>query len=133
MQDAIEAFADHVINTEGKVNKERRLQQRTATIAILSYQKRLSDRSKAASSSNFTILMSPVSQKLSQRAKEIAREIARQMYLEVYDPQLPISPISSSSSNSTMMIPIHISEFPELKKKKPSKHSETIRAGAVGR
>ena len=110
-----------LINTEGKVNKERRLQQRTATMAILSYQKRLSDHSKAASSSNFTILMSPVSQKLSQRAKDIAREIARQMYLEVYDSQLPFSPISSYSSTSMMMIPIPISEFPELKKKNPSK------------
>lgn len=100
-----------LINTDGKVCTERRVHQRTAIMAILSYQKHMQER--LSKSSEFELLVSSVSQKLSQRAKDIALETARQTSFEVY-PHL-------SSSN---LAPINISSFPEIKKKsKKREHS----------
>lgn len=99
-----------VVNTDGRVCIERRVQQRTAILAVLSYQKKLRQSSStgaAASTSNLQLL-APVSFKLSQRAKEIALETARLVFLDVY-------PQHSASSHRT---PICISEFPSMKQKK---------------
>ena len=106
-----------VVNTDGRVCIERRVQQRTAILAVLSYQKKLRQRSStraaAAASSH---LLAPVSLKLSQRAKEIALETARLVFLDVY-------PQHSASSHRT---PICISEFPSMKQKKRVLPGETM-------
>lgn len=97
------------VNPDSKVRIERRIQQRTAIMAVLSYQRRLQERiAGVAPSFEFPLLLSPTSLKLSQRAKDIALETARQTFLEVY-------PLSASASD---MVPIHVSEFPEIRKKK---------------
>mmetsp|Transcript_33262 Transcript_33262/g.69945 ORF Transcript_33262/g.69945 Transcript_33262/m.69945 type:complete len:264 (-) Transcript_33262:245-1036(-) len=106
-----------IINTEGKVCIERRIQQRTAILAVLSFQKRLHQTvSEVTPSSEFIGRLSSTSLKLSQWAKDIALETARQTVLEVY-------PQSLSTSNS---VPIRLSEFPEIKRsrKRGSKHMQ---------
>jgi len=101
------------VNPGGKVRIERRIQQRTAIMAVLSYQRRLQERiAGVAPSFEFTLLLSPISLKLSQRAKDIALETARQTFLEVY----------AISASASYMVPIHVSEFPEIKKKKKREH-----------
>jgi len=107
-----------VINSNGKICLERRIQQRITRWAVLSYQRRLQERKEgsAPNSVKFTPLPSHVSLKLSQRAKDIALETARQTYLEVY-------PFFVSSSN---VLPIQISEYPEIKRKTKRAHSENF-------
>lgn len=98
-----------IVNSEGQVCTERRVQQRTAVAAIISYQRRLRERIESSDSS--TLRLCPISLKLSQRAKDIALETARQTLLEVY-------PLLAFESNGKALVPIEISEFPEIKKKK---------------
>ena len=100
-----------LINTYGKVCHERRTQRRMYSRAVLSYQKRLKRRQGGCSgSSSPSLLLAPISIKFSQRAKEIALETARQTLLDVYP--------SLASSSSDLETPIHISKFPEIKKRR---------------
>mmetsp|Transcript_4870 Transcript_4870/g.10734 ORF Transcript_4870/g.10734 Transcript_4870/m.10734 type:complete len:209 (+) Transcript_4870:138-764(+) len=105
-----------VINSNGEICLERRIQQRITRWAVLSYQRRLQERieGSAPTSVKFTPLLSQVSLKLSQRAKDVSLETARQTYLEVY-------PFFVSSSN---VLPIQISEYPAFKRKTKRAHSE---------
>ena len=101
-----------LINTYGKVSHERRIQRRLYSRAVLSYQKRLNRRQGGCSAgSSASLLLAPISIKFSQRAKEIALETARQTLLDVY-------PCLASSSSSDLETPIHISKFPEIKKRR---------------
>jgi len=101
-----------LINTYGKVCHERRTQRRMYSRAVLSYQKRLQSRRQGGynDSSSPSLLLAPISIRFSQRAKEIALETARQTLLDVY-PCL-------ASSSSDLETPIHISKFPEIKKRR---------------
>jgi len=111
------------VNTDGNVYIERRIRQRIAIAAVISYERRLQERATgAAPSFELTHLLSHISLKLSKRAQGIALETAQQTFLEVY-------PFSACSSD---MIPTAyiISDFPEIKKKKKKKkkrgHPESI-------
>ena len=95
-----------LINTDGRVCRERHIHRHVVQCALLSYQKRL-----VGSGSSFkyiTDLLAPISLKLSQRARDIALETARVNMIEV------------GQSPSASVVPICISQFPEIKKRAPS-------------
>ncbi len=62
-----------IVNTDGIVCIERRIQQRIDIMPVLSYQMRKHARvAQATSPSKFTLLLSGASIEMSKRAKEIA-------------------------------------------------------------
>lgn len=126
-----------ITNIEGKVPHERRVHQRTAILAILSYQQRIQEQflkngHHATKNSNSSVpvlpppsstlsnkpqlLLSQVSTKFSQRAKDIALESARLNCLEVYSSDS--FPMPSSISLASLSIPVALSDFPIIKQKK---------------
>ena len=98
-----------LINTDGRVCRERHIHRHVVQCALLSYQKRLVG--SGSSCKYITDLLAPISLKLSQRARDIALETARVNLIEVYP---------SSAFPSTSVVPICISQFPEIKKRAPS-------------
>ncbi|KAL7464682.1 hypothetical protein ACHAXS_005017 [Conticribra weissflogii] len=118
-------------NTEGLVAPERRMHQRQAILAILSYRQRIRRMTKqmtnTAPSVDVQTLLSRASCKFSRRAKDIALEIARLNRLEVEKHVMAQSSSSSSSSSEgtkLWSVPIPISDFPTIRQKERPKERE---------
>ena len=100
-----DAAHESIERTRGGIPHDRRVQQRLAIAAILSFQNHL--RTQSNDPSTHPDLLCSVSSKFSQRARDLALEHARQLFCEVHQP----------AKGSAMTIPIHISKFPPLKRK----------------
>lgn len=107
------------------VDKKRRMQQRLARMAVLSFQRRLSTQSDVSSVESRTLNLARVSSKFSQRARDIALEEAREIALEETRQNFPeANPLDDTSSPRfclqedvlvKLQCPIKISSSPTIK------------------
>ncbi len=100
--------ASSIAITKGGIPHDRRVQQRIAIAAVLSFQDHL--RKQGKDPSTHPDLLRSVSSRFSQRARDLALERARQLFCEVHQP----------AKGSVVLIPLHISKFPSLKRKSDS-------------
>ncbi len=100
--------ASSIASTKGGIPHDRRVQQRIAIAAVLSFQDHL--RKQGKDPLTHPDLLRSVSSRFSQRARDHALERGRQLFCEVHQP----------AKGSVVLIPLHISKFPPLKRKSDS-------------
>lgn len=104
--------ASSIPSSKGGIPHDRRVQQRLSIKAVLSFQDHL--RKQAKDPSTHPDLLRSVSLKFSQRARDLALERGRQLFCEVHQP----------AKGSVVLIPLHISKFPAVKRKSDASRSQ---------
>ena len=103
--------SEHTGRVKDPVERKRRIHQRLARFAVLSFQQHLRRQRSGHSVESRALELARLSFKFSRRSKDIALEEARQNFLEAH-------PQDDTALN--LQRPIEISNFPKLKMNKRS-------------